>query len=67
MTSSNTAMLHGRKVLVLSKPRYIAGGSVVTVTWAEDNQDQKLSDGTIHPAHRKGFKWEEPTCNLVRF
>lgn len=54
----------GRVVLVLSEPRRIAGGEVVTVAWEDDDASQRLPDGSIHPAHRAGFQWEEPRCNL---
>jgi len=60
----NIRTLHGRSVIVLSRPRLIAGGEVVTVTWAEDNEAMRLPDGSVHPAHRRGFEWEEPTTNL---
>lgn len=55
----------GRKVNVLSAPRRIAGGEVVTVSWAEDDKSMALPDGSIHPAHQAGFSWEEPVCNLT--
>ena len=63
-TTTNIRTLHNRRVMLLSKPRQIAGGAVVLVTWEQDNETQRLSDGTIHPAHRHGFTWEEPVCNL---
>lgn len=56
---------HGsRSVVVVGKPRRISGGSVVTVAWESDNASQLLADGTIHPAHRAGFRWDEPVENL---
>jgi hypothetical protein len=58
--------LTGRTVVALSKPRYVAGGYLITVTWETDDARQILPDGTIHPAHRHGFYWEEPICNLTR-
>lgn len=56
-----------RKVQALSEPRYIAGGAVVLVTWATDDDAPDwahFADGTLHPVHAHGFKWEEPVCNL---
>lgn len=68
MTNSHQlAMLtnHGRVVRVLSQPRQISGGSVTLVAWHEDNFSSRLPDGSVHPAQRAGFSWEEPTANLV--
>lgn len=59
-----TYQLHGRKITIQGKPRRISGGYVVTVAWAEDNEAMRLRDGTIHPAHRAGFSWEEPILNI---
>lgn len=64
MNKGDTLMLHSRKVTIVSKPRRISGGDVVMVAWAEDNQEMRLADGTIHPAHRAGWQWEEPVLNL---
>lgn len=61
----NQVTLRGRAVTVLSRPRRISGGDVVTVAWAADNEVMRLSDGTVHPAHRQGFSWEEPVSNLA--
>lgn len=63
--TSKVATLHGRSILVLSAPRRIAGGEVVEVTWAADNEQMRLPDGSVHPAHRHGFTWEEPIVNLT--
>jgi len=61
------ATLRGIPVVVTSEPRRIAGGEVVTVEWAQDSTDPsvQLPDGSVHPAHRKGFSWEEPVANLA--
>lgn len=61
-----SATLHGVNVIILSAPRHIAGGAVVTLTWAQDSKrpEHILPDGTVHPAHRYGFTWEEPVTNL---
>lgn len=55
-----------RIIVVCGKPRAIAGGKVVLITWEEDNLAQLLPDGTVHPAWKKGFMWEEPVCNLIK-
>jgi hypothetical protein len=54
------------KVRLLSKPYRIPGGYVVDVERAEDSTDpaQRLRDGSIHPAHRAGFRWTACVCNL---
>lgn len=54
-----------RHLILLSNPRRIAGGEVVTVTWETDNQKVLLPDGSVHPAHKRGFEWEEPVYNLL--
>jgi hypothetical protein len=57
---------YGRGVLhVLSLERRIAGGSVVRVARCQDNPAQRLADGSIHPAHRAGFAWDEPAQNVI--
>lgn len=35
------------------------------VAWVTDDASQRMSDGSVHPAHRAGFQWEEPACNLT--
>ena len=73
MPASNTAptraaILRGTPVIVFPNTRRrVAGGEGVTVTWAHDSTDPKmiLRDGTVHPAHRHGFRWDEPVCNLT--
>jgi hypothetical protein len=62
--TNNIRTLHGRRIVVLSAHRWIAGGAVVTVTWEQDDETQMLPDGTVHPAHRRGFTWDEPVSNL---
>jgi hypothetical protein len=52
-----------RCMVVLSNPRRIDGSHLgcVDVTW-------KDSDGELdHPAHRPGFVWSEPVCNLESY
>lgn len=63
-TQTYTLRKGTRQIQVTGKPRRIAGGFVVTVCWASDDEKQRLSDGTIHPAHRAGFSWEEPILNI---
>ncbi len=55
-----------RVVVERSAPRNIAGGCVVRVAWLADATDAhlRLPDGSVHPAHRAGFEWDEPRCNL---
>ena len=58
---------HGDRVVVaMSQPRRIAGGEVIDVAWAADDDaaSARLADGQIHPARRAGFTWTEPTINL---
>lgn len=64
MRKNDRFKLGDRVVRVQSPPRRIAGGRVVLVAWESDNEAMRLSDGSIHPAHRAGWSWEEPTCNL---
>lgn len=54
------------KVRLLGKPYRIAGGDVVDVERAEDSADpnMRLPDGSIHPAHRAGFRWVAVVTNL---
>lgn len=55
------ARLDGRKVLILSHKRYVEGGYVVWVSWETDEDappKARFEDGTIHPAHRAGYRWE---------
>ena len=54
-----------REIKVIGDPRRVSGGYVVTVCWATDDTSQRLGDGTIHPAHRAGWAWEEPTLNIL--
>lgn len=63
---SYTLRGHGsqRRVHVTGAPRKISGGYVVEVAWVDDDDSQKLPDGTVHPAHRAGYSWEEPTLNV---
>ena len=64
-TGKQFTLLGGARVVVAkSEPRRIAGGDVVTVAWVSDDTSQRFADGTVHPAHRAGFSWDEPTCNL---
>jgi hypothetical protein len=53
-----------RRVQVRGTPRRISGGYIVTVCWATDDVTQLLRDGSVHPAHRAGFSWEEPILNI---
>lgn len=56
---------HGARVLhVLSRER-TAGGYALRVAWCQDNPAQRLADGSIHPAHRAGFAWDEPAQNVI--
>lgn len=63
-----THTLYGRKINVLSAPRRIAGGYVVRVEWAT-NEDATgsaiLEDGSVHPCHAAGFRWDECTVNIA--
>lgn len=59
-----TLLRGGRPIVVLGPPRKVDGGYVVLVAWATDDTTQILRDGSVHPAHRAGFSWEEPEENL---
>lgn len=52
-------MRRGQRLLqVLTNPRRVDGGHVVEVTWLNN-------DGQTHEAQRPGFRWSEPTVNLI--
>lgn len=69
MSTKYYTVNHGdtRPVFVVGTPRRIAGGYVVMVAWATDDETQKLRDGSIHPAHRAGFSWDEPILNIIDY
>jgi hypothetical protein len=54
------------RVRLLGVPRRVPGGCVVDVERAEDSTEPaaRLSDGSIHPAHRAGFRWCAVVANL---
>lgn len=54
----------GRSVLLLGKPRYVAGGWCQDVAWADNNTSQTLEDGSVHPAHRMGFRFTVAASSL---
>lgn len=56
----------GRKVIPIATQRYVPGGYVLDVKWAEDSTSpqHRLDDGGVHPAHRAGFCFTVPVCSL---
>lgn len=68
MTIIRTASLYGRRLNVHSHPRAIAGGAVVWVSWATNDDapaSVRLRNGSVHPCHAAGFTWEECATNLA--
>lgn len=53
-------------VRVADMPRAVAGGFAVDVERIHDNPAMRLADGSIHPAHRAGFRWTTPATSLGR-
>lgn len=62
---SHTHTVYGSKVIVVpNRERRVSGGTLVTVELTEDNPNITLKDGSTHPMHRKGYRWETPRENL---
>jgi hypothetical protein len=72
MSSSDTksnwvgrrATWYGISVVVASRPRYVAGGYLVEVCREADDPQKRMPDGSIHPCHRAGHRFEVSTCAL---
>lgn len=55
-----------RRVIPVANPRYVPGGYVQDVKWAEDSSlpQHRLADGKVHPAQRAGFVFTVPVSSL---
>lgn len=67
MSEAKTYRTRDGRLVIGNKPRWVAGGYAVDVKRAEDLDipAMRLTDGTLHPAARKGFGWTEALCNLT--